>query len=148
MKKIVLIVAMAVMVASIAITPALAQGFDQDIDESGDVNQSSDITNTGDNSNQCAAPQQVGNTGSLQNAQGFSNQPAGDQGLDEGVLKDLLKDNDLTNHQINNLIDAFGQDNGASLGDVSFEGPEMTFNPQQNVECNQVVDQKSYATSY
>jgi hypothetical protein len=42
------------------------QGFDQEA-ESGDVNQSFDVSNTGDNSNQCANVQGVANTGNAQN---------------------------------------------------------------------------------
>jgi opacity protein-like surface antigen len=47
-------------------------GFDQDIDETGDVRLDTSIINTGNNSNQCAAPLQFGNTGNSQNAQGFT----------------------------------------------------------------------------
>jgi opacity protein-like surface antigen len=46
-------------------------GFDQDIDETGDVTLDTSIISTGNNSNQCAAPLQFGNTGNFQNAQGF-----------------------------------------------------------------------------
>jgi hypothetical protein len=42
------------------------QGFDQEA-ESGDVNQSFDVSNTGDNANQCANVQGVANTGNAQN---------------------------------------------------------------------------------
>jgi hypothetical protein len=42
------------------------QGFDQEA-ESGDVNQSFEVSNTGDNSNQCANVQGVANTGNAQN---------------------------------------------------------------------------------
>jgi hypothetical protein len=49
-------------------------GFDinQETDETGDVDLSVGIGNGGNNSNQTAAPLQFGNTGNLQNAQGFS----------------------------------------------------------------------------
>jgi opacity protein-like surface antigen len=47
-------------------------GFDQDIDETGDVRLDTSIVNTGNNSNQCAAPLQFGNTGNFQNARFFN----------------------------------------------------------------------------
>jgi hypothetical protein len=44
----------------------IAQESEQDTD-SGDVNQSFDVSNTGDNSNQCVGIQGVANTGNAQN---------------------------------------------------------------------------------
>jgi len=46
--------------------PAVEQSFEQQA-ESGDVNQSFDVSNRGDNSNQCAGIQGVANTGNAQN---------------------------------------------------------------------------------
>src|SRR5918998_1664584 len=46
--------------------PAVEQSFEQQA-ESGDVDQSFDVSNTGDNSNQCAGIQGVANTGNAQN---------------------------------------------------------------------------------
>jgi hypothetical protein len=48
------------------VVPAVSQGFDQQA-ESGDVSQSFEVSNTGDNSNQCAGSQGVANTGNTQN---------------------------------------------------------------------------------
>jgi hypothetical protein len=48
------------------IVPAVSQEFDQEA-QSGDVSQSFNISNTGDNSNQCAGVQGVANTGNAQN---------------------------------------------------------------------------------
>jgi hypothetical protein len=48
------------------VVPAVSQSFDQQA-ESGDVSQSFNVTNTGDNSNQCAGVQGVANTGNAQN---------------------------------------------------------------------------------
>ena len=48
------------------VVPAVSQGFDQQA-ESGDVSQSFEVSNTGDNSNQCAGIQGVANTGNAQN---------------------------------------------------------------------------------
>ena len=47
------------------------QSFEQETDETGDVNLSLGIGNSGDSSSQCVAPVQFGNTGNLQNQQGF-----------------------------------------------------------------------------
>jgi hypothetical protein len=46
--------------------PAVEQSFEQEA-ESGDVNQSFNVSNKGDNSNQCAGIQGVANTGNAQN---------------------------------------------------------------------------------
>jgi hypothetical protein len=46
--------------------PVVTQEFDQQA-QSGDVNQSFNVSNTGDNSNQCAGIQGVANTGNAQN---------------------------------------------------------------------------------
>ena len=48
------------------IVPAVSQEFDQQA-QSGDVSQSFNVSNTGDNSNQCAGVQGVANTGNAQN---------------------------------------------------------------------------------
>jgi hypothetical protein len=48
------------------VVPAVSQSFDQQA-ESGDVSQSFNVSNTGDNSNQCANVQGVANTGNAQN---------------------------------------------------------------------------------
>jgi hypothetical protein len=50
--------------------PALTQDFDQEA-ESGDVDQSFDVSNTGDNSNQTVGIQGVANTGNAQNQIGI-----------------------------------------------------------------------------
>src|SRR5918997_705323 len=48
------------------VVPAVSQEFDQQA-QSGDVDQSFNVSNTGDNSNQCAGVQGVANTGNAQN---------------------------------------------------------------------------------
>lgn len=50
----------------IGAAPAVEQSFEQQA-ESGDVNQSFNVSNRGDNSNQCAGIQGVANTGNAQN---------------------------------------------------------------------------------
>jgi hypothetical protein len=92
MKKLIMFTAVLAMLA-LAVAPALAQRGDDDRDhrdrdnrhhffdrdgggiaqeseqdaDSGDVNQSFDVSNTGDNSNQCVGIQGVANTGNAQN---------------------------------------------------------------------------------
>ena len=45
--------------------------FDQQIEPTGNVTTTTNVTSSGDNGNQCVAPLQFGNTGNVQNAQGF-----------------------------------------------------------------------------
>jgi hypothetical protein len=68
MKKLMLLAAVLAMVI-VATVPAIAQiGQEAEQEtESGDVNQSFDVSSTGDNSNQCAGLQGVANTGNAQN---------------------------------------------------------------------------------
>ena len=73
MKKLMLLAAMLALLLLAAI-PAIAQvseEFGQEIDDTGSVTLNTNVTSTGDNGNQCVAPLQFGNTGNLQNAQGF-----------------------------------------------------------------------------
>jgi hypothetical protein len=68
MRNFVLLAALLAMLI-VAAVPAIAQ-IDQEGEqesESGDVNQSFTVSNTGDNSNQCAGIQGVANTGNTQN---------------------------------------------------------------------------------
>jgi len=86
----------------------VSQEFDQQTDNTGDVNLNTEVTGSGNNSNQCVAPLQFGNTGNLQNAQGFLQY-------------------------------------ASQADDIQFEGSSMEFTPEQNVECNQAVQQSAAA---
>jgi hypothetical protein len=68
MKKLMLLAALLAMLAVAAI-PAIAQVTQEDEQEgeSGELDQSFEVTGSGDNSNQCANIQGVGNTGNSQN---------------------------------------------------------------------------------
>jgi hypothetical protein len=71
LKKLMMLAAMLALVLAIAV-PAIAQvnnGVGQE-DETGNVDLSFSVQGSGSNSNQCVTPQQFGNTGSSQNAQG------------------------------------------------------------------------------
>ena len=73
MKKLMMLAAMLALLLLAAI-PAIAQvtdEFGQEIEDTGSVTTSTTVTGSGDNSNQCVAPEQFGNTGNVQNAQGF-----------------------------------------------------------------------------
>jgi maltose-binding protein MalE len=67
MRKLMLLAAILAM-ALVAVAPAIAQVSQEDEQdtESGDLNQSVNITGGGDNSNQCANVQEAGNTGNTQ----------------------------------------------------------------------------------
>jgi hypothetical protein len=72
LKKFMLIAAMLALVVALAV-PAMAQ-VGQEIGqetESGEVAIGFDVSSSGDYAQQCVAPLQFGNTGNLQNAQGF-----------------------------------------------------------------------------
>ena len=68
MKKLMLLAALLAMLALAAI-PAIAQVTQEDEQEgeSGELDQSFEVAGSGDNSNQCANIQGVGNTGNAQN---------------------------------------------------------------------------------
>src|SRR3954453_3006809 len=89
----------------------VSQEFDQQTDPTGDVNLSTQVSGSGSNSNQCVAPLQFGNTGNLQNSQGFLQY-------------------------------------ASQADDIQFEGSSFEFTPEQNVECNQAVQQSSAASSW
>jgi hypothetical protein len=106
-------------------------GFEQETGETGDVNNTLRVANTGNNSNQCVAPTQFGNTGNLQNAQGFSSFGSPSR---NGFDNDIFDNNGFFN----------GFD--GNIDDVEFEAPEFTFNPEQSVNCNQAVEQSAAAS--
>ena len=73
MKKLMMLGAILGLLLLVAV-PAIAQvseEFGQEIENTGSVTTSTTVTSSGDNSNQCVAPLQFGNTGNVQNAQGF-----------------------------------------------------------------------------
>ena len=109
-------------------TPFFDNGFEQETDQTGDVTLDTSIVNTGNNSNQCAAPLQFGNTGNLQNEQGF---------VTLGSSSDDGFDND-------GFFDFFDSD--GNVDDVEFEGSTFEFAPEQAVQCDQAVQQSAAAS--
>jgi hypothetical protein len=89
----------------------IAQDFEQEA-ESGDVNQSFDVSSTGDNSNQCAGIQGVANTGNAQNQTGLIQygSEADDFEFDEvGSTIEVSPENTTTcDQQVNQAASAFG----------------------------------------
>jgi hypothetical protein len=107
-------------------------GFEQETDETGDVTLDTSIVNTGNNSNQCVAPLQFGNTGNLQNEQGFVSLGSPNNGF--------FDDDD------NGFFD-FNNDFDTNLDDVEFEGSTFEFAPEQAVQCDQAVEQAAASSS-
>ena len=73
MKRLMVLAAMLAMLLIVAL-PAIAQvsfGTGQEIENTGNVTTTTNVTSSGNNGNQCVAPLQFGNTGNVQNAQGF-----------------------------------------------------------------------------
>ncbi len=72
MKKVMLLAALLAMLV-VAAVPAIAQVGQEFVQEteSGDVDQSFEVSGSGDNGNQCANIQGNANTGNLQDASGF-----------------------------------------------------------------------------
>ena len=73
MKKLMMLAAILGLLLLVAV-PAIAQvseEFGQEIEKTGATNLTTTVTSTGNNGNQCVAPLQFGNTGNVQNAQGF-----------------------------------------------------------------------------
>ena len=83
MKKLVMLAAMLALVLALAV-PAIAQvsqGLGNE-SESGNVTPSFSVQSSGNNSNQCVNPLQFGNTGNLNNAQGFLQYASGSGNLE------------------------------------------------------------------
>ena len=97
--------------------------FEQDA-ESGDVDQSLVVTNTGDNSNQCAGFQGVANTGNAQNAIGVS---------------DFGNFNDVDGDRFDGDDDDFEFDEVGSTIEVS---------PENMTSCDQEVNQAATASGW
>ena len=136
-KKLMLLVAMLAMMMLTA-TPVLAEvevGFDDQELESGDIDSETDISIEGNNNNQCVGLSQVNNTGNFVNQQGTSN---------FGGSDGFFFDDDDNNRHDNDDFRIFG-DNGEF--EQEFEGPEVTFAPENETGCEQAVQQSAAASS-
>ena len=121
-----------VLVASGFAVPAAAQSDleSEQEGESGEADQSADLSQSGDNANQCVGVQPVSNTGNAITAINIILQfPSGEQELkrhDTEAFLDLIDELDL------------------DLEDI---GSTIELDPEQAVECAQAVDQAATASS-
>ena len=125
--------------------------FDSDQDaDSGNVDQTFVVTNTGDNSNQCVGIQGVANTGNAQNQLGFT---TFDDGFNNDFDRDrFFHDNDRwwdwndrhdNDRWWDNRFDRFDFDDG----DFEFDdvGSTIEVNPTNTTRCDQQVNQAAAA---
>ena len=120
-------------------TPALE--FNQEAENTGNVTVSTAVSQTGNNSNQCVAPLQFGNTGNVQNAQGFTTFGSTPFFFNNNDINDI-NDNGFFDHR-RFLFPFFN--NGLNNNDIEFEGSSMTFTPTLTNTCNQAVEQAGAA---
>jgi hypothetical protein len=112
--------------------------FNQDVEqdaESGDVDQSFDVSQTGDNSNQCVGVQGVANTGNAQNVTDVTQLGA-------------QEDDDLNDDNGDRFFgDRFFGDHDNN-GDFEFEevGSTIEVSPTNTTTCDQQVNQAATAT--
>src|SRR5215213_1400858 len=119
--------------------------FSQDVKqeaESGDVDQSFDVSQTGDNSNQCVGVQGVANTGNAQNVTDVTQLGAQEE--------DDLNDFDGERFFFDDFgffLDGFDRFDGDG-GDLEFEevGSTIEVSPTNTTSCDQQVNQAATAT--
>ena len=119
----------------------LSQDVEQDA-ESGDVDQSFDVSQTGDNSNQCVGVQGVANTGNAQNVTDVTQLGAQEE--------DDLNDFDGERFFFDDFgffLDGFDRFDGDG-GDLEFEevGSTIEVSPTNTTSCDQQVNQAATAT--
>ena len=118
MKKLMLLAALLAMVAVAAI-PAIAQVTQEEEQEgeSGELNQSFTVTSEGDNSNQCANIQGVGNTGNTQTLTDilqYGSEADEFEFEEVGSSIDVSPENSTTcEQQVNQAASASGDDGGS-----------------------------------
>ena len=120
MKKLMLLAALLAMLI-VAVVPAIAQVSEEGEQEteSGEVDQSFEVAGSGDNSNQCANIQGVGNTGNSQNVIDLiqDSSTADDFEFEEvGSSIDVSPENSTTcDQQVNQAASASGGDGGSPM---------------------------------
>jgi hypothetical protein len=146
----------AVMAAMLVVfaAPALAQDTDQDFDqdaESGDVDQSFEVTNTGDNSNQTAGIQGVANTGNTQNQIGvidagdFNGNDFFDDDFDE-FCDDFDDDDFCDDFFFDNNRFFFDDDGGFGGFEFDDVGSSIEVSPTNVTSSDQEVNQAATAS--
>jgi hypothetical protein len=118
--------------------------FEIDDIESGDVEPSIDIVNTGDNVNLCLGISQVANSGNVANQQGVSQSQSGvgDDGFVFGDDDDgfIVGDDGFV---FGDDFDGF--DFGDRDGDIEFEGSSIEIDSDVEVDCQQTIIQTAAA---
>ena len=117
--------------------PEISQENEQEA-ESGDVNQSFNVTGGGDNSNQCVGLQGTANTGNAQNQISV---------LDVGGFGNFDGNNNNRFFDHRRFDNRFF-DNGFNGGDVEFDdtGASIDVSPTNTTSCDQQVNQAASAT--
>ena len=125
-----LILALVLLVSGFAVPAAAQTDLESEQEgESGEADQSADLSQSGDNSNQCVGVQPVSNTGNAITAIDIILQlPTGEQELKRHDVEAFL-----------DLIDELDLD----LEDI---GSTIELDPEQAVECAQAVDQAATAS--
>ena len=125
-----LILALVLLARGFAV-PAAAQSEQESEQEgeSGDTDQSGEVSNEGDNSNQCVAVQPVSNTGNAI--------------TDIDIIIELPTGQEAKRFDINDVLDLVDELD-LDLEDV---GSTIELSPEQAVECAQEVDQAATAAS-
>jgi hypothetical protein len=133
------------------VVPAITQDLDQEA-ESGDVDQSFDVSGTGDNSNQTAGIQGVSNTGNTQNQIGVIDAGGFDNGDDFFDDNNRFFDDDNNRFFDDDNNRFFDDDNNRFFGDDDdgdFEfnnvGSSIDVSPTNTTLTNQDVDQAATA---
>src|SRR5215207_3755029 len=122
--------------------------------ESGDVELENNFEISGNNNNACLGQQQFANTGNFTNQQGVL-QVGGGVFVDDDNNNDRdhdwnwwNRDRDHNRNFDRDRDNGFFFGNGNNNGDLEFEGPEITFAPQNETTCDQAVQQSSAASSW
>jgi hypothetical protein len=126
-----LILALVLLVSGFAVPAAAQSDLESEQEgDSGEADQSADLSQSGDNGNQCVGVQPVSNTGNAITAIDIILQlPTGEQELSRHDTQAFL-----------DLIDELDLD----LEDI---GSTIELDPEQAVECAQAVDQAATASS-
>jgi hypothetical protein len=134
MKRIKLVLTVAAVMAATLVFAAPAMADVEQEAESGDVDQSFEVSGDGNNSNQSAGIQGVTNTGNTQSA------------LQVNGLNDDFDNEDFFFDDDDNLFFLF--DDGFDNGDFEFEdvGAEIDLSPESSFSSNQSVDQSATAS--
>src|SRR5215203_5075156 len=121
--------------------------------ESGDVELENNFEISGNNNNACLGQQQFANTGNFTNQQGMLQVGGGVFVDDNNNDRDhnwnwWNRDRDHNRNFDRDRDNGFFFGNGNNNGDLEFEGPEITFAPQNETTCDQAVQQSSAASSW